>query len=55
MEYLYATGLLQECGTAVDQARMTRVLVAAGIEPDQPQLRAFLAAREELSAPEAER
>lgn len=55
MEYLYATGLLQECGIVVDQARVTCVLEAAGVEPEPSQLRDFLVAREALSEPEAQR
>ena len=55
MEYLYATLLLEECGTDVDQPRLTRVLEAAGVAPDPSQLRAFLAARGELYESEAQR
>lgn len=55
MEYLYANALLKECGTAVDEAGLTRVLEAAGVTPEPRQVRAMLAGLDETKHSGAER
>lgn len=54
MEYLYANLLLEECGTAVDEAGLTRVLEASGVTPDTRDLHAFLAGLDEMNLDEAQ-
>tara|TARA_Y100000310_G_scaffold58160_1_gene53422 strand:- start:10 stop:327 length:318 start_codon:yes stop_codon:yes gene_type:complete len=53
MEYVYAAMLIHKSGKKADEATVTAVLKAAGVEPDATRVKALIAALENVNIDEA--
>lgn len=52
MEYIYAALLLHKLGKKVDESGLTKVLEAAGTNPDQAKVKSLVAALSEVNIDE---
>lgn len=53
MEYIYAAMLIHKAGGKVDEAKVQKVLEAAGVKPDNARLKALVASLEGINIDEA--
>jgi len=53
MEYVYAAMLLHKAGKEINEENLTRVLEAAGIDPDPVRVKSLVAALKEIDIDEA--
>lgn len=53
MEYIYAAMLIHKAGGKVDEAKIQKVLEAAGVKPDNARLKALVASLEGINIDEA--
>ena len=53
MEYIYAAMLLHKAGREINEENLTRVLEAAGIDPDPVRVKSLVAALKEIDIDEA--
>ncbi len=53
MEYIYAAMLLHRAGKEINEENLTRVLEAAGIDPDPVRVKSLVAALKEIDIDEA--
>jgi len=53
MEYIYAAMLLHRAGKEINEENLTRVLEAAGINPDPVRVKSLVAALKEIDIDEA--
>ncbi|MBW3020278.1 50S ribosomal protein P1 [Candidatus Woesearchaeota archaeon] len=53
MEYVYAAMLIHKAGGKVDEATVTKVLTAAGVQVDEAKVKALVASLENVNIDEA--
>ncbi len=53
MEYIYAAMLIHKAGGKVDEAKIQKVLEAAGVKPDNARIKALVASLEGINIDEA--
>ena len=53
MEYVYAAMLIHKAGGKVDEAKIQKVLEAAGVKPDNARIKALVASLEGINIDEA--
>jgi len=53
MEYVYAALILHESDSEITEERLTNVLDAAGVDPDESRIKALVAALEDVDIEEA--
>ncbi len=53
MEYVYAALILHKLGKEINEENVSKVISAAGVEPNQSKIKALIAALEEVNIDEA--
>lgn len=53
MEYVYSALVLHSAGKSIDEAHVTKVLTAAGVEPNAARVKALVASLEGVNIEEA--